>query len=147
MKWGWWCLTFPNSKESHFFHLHKAPELSPLYTKSIDRNNFPLCSGADTQRKMQLPLLQSSDRNRWRTDLEGRTGNAGFAGASEQLLSTPSTPCGYLQPHLCSCGNGDRGGLLPPCSLRPVPQPSSTLSNLLTLWGRAEKDTVLPARS
>lgn len=59
---------------------------------------------------MQLPLLQTSDRNRQRTDLEGRTGNAGFAGVSERLLSTPSTPCGYLQPYLCSCGNGDRGG-------------------------------------
>ena len=59
---------------------------------------------------MQLPLLQSSDRNRWRTGPEGQTGNGGFAGVSERLLSTPSTPCGYLQPYLCSCGNGDRGG-------------------------------------
>lgn len=90
---------------------------------------------------MQLPLLQSSDRNRWRTDPEGKTVNGGFAGVSERLLSTPSTPCGYLQPYLCSCGNGDRGALLSPTLSGLSPQPSSTLSNLLTLWSRAEKDT------
>lgn len=89
---------------------------------------------------MQLPLLQSSDRNRWRTDPEGKTGNGGFAGVSERLLSTPSTPCGYLQPYLCSCGNGDRGGpVSSPLSQACPPQPSSTLSNLLTLWSRAKR--------
>lgn len=74
----------------------------------------------------------------WRSRPEGKTGNGGLLEFQERLLSTPSTVWLSAAVSLLVWQRWPRE-LFPPTLSGLSPQPSSTLSNLLTLWSRAER--------